>query len=182
VAADGGGASLDGGVAADGGEAADGGASADGGGAVADGGDALDGGAMADGGDALDGGAMADGGEAADGGATEDGGTAMDAGLADAGTQRTCEQIAAAYPSALQAAKHCDATADRVQCQESVPQTIGCGCVTYVEATNAGRLNDLLLEWQTLGCVNRFCPLIPCALVSTGVCTRESTCQDVIGN
>jgi hypothetical protein len=175
----GGSAGEDGGT--DGG-AADGGI-ADGG--IADGG-AFDGGAadggMADGG-ALDGGApdggapdggVADGG-AADGGAA-DGGSGADGGAPPDGGPRTCQEIAAAYAAALEAAKKCEHGAAN-QCQVKLDRILGCGCPTFVEESNAGEAQALAQQWNEMGC-RAICPMIVCPVPRAGVCTQHNRCED----
>jgi hypothetical protein len=74
----------------------------------------------------------------------------------------TCEELAALYRAAVDEARGCDASIDMPQCTLSVPDSIVCGCATFVNPAHqdaVARLQTLTEQADRMGCFS----LIDCA-------------------
>jgi hypothetical protein len=85
----------------------------------------------------------------------------------------SCTELAAKYKQAIVQARTCDPAASG-QCALQVPDSLGCGCPTLVNAPSAQPFDDLRSAWEQLGCEQGLvCPMSPCGESSTPGCAVD---------
>jgi hypothetical protein len=86
-----------------------------------------------------------------------------------------CDELAAEYLETIRAAQECDPIIDALQCTASVPDSLGCGCQTFVNPKNEAamaRLEELRLAYQK-DCPILACPAIACLVAPQGACVPD---------
>ena len=106
-----------------------------------------------------------------------EGGEGESGGSAGAGGKgATCMLLHAQYTEALEAAKSCDPNIDHDTCTESVPDSLACPCLTYVNANNAELVSELMrirTEADKV-CEPQPCPAIVCAPPDRAACVGST--------
>lgn len=92
------------------------------------------------------------------------GGATMDAGCAD---------FESKYLTALDAAKVCNPNSLIDQCRETRPNSIVCGCATFIAQGAGAQLDTLTADFLDAGCMPSVCPR--CSIVDAGMCQASST-------
>jgi len=119
------------------------------------------------------------GGSPGTGGTTGTGGNGGDGGQ---GGGPSCEQIQAAYKTALAAARQCFVGSTN-QCQKMAQSALGCtGCPIFVNDDSA--LSQYDNAWNQAGCSkDQVCPAIACLTPKAATCVASDagggTCVDV---
>ena len=130
------------------------------------------GGQAAAGGDSQGGAANA-GGDPAVGGDTSVPPTSGTGGVAN----MTCDQLATAYVTDLAVAKQCTANSTTDHCTTKVKSTIGCGCVTFVNASRTAviaNLSKYIQAYNAQDCATA-CPAIACIEPTTASCSSSGS-------
>jgi hypothetical protein len=117
----------------------------------------------------------------APGGARDAGvpGGAADAGVADGGNifAQACATLGARYADVLKVAKQCNSVGGMPVCDDKVPTTPGCSCMTFVDQLHAEGVQVILKNWNDLNCTGS-CPTTECANPASATCTQGG-CEDV---
>lgn len=108
--------------------------------------------------------------------------------VAHIGQCEICATFAQEYEAELQFAKQCCPFCNSIQCTQTVPNRLLCGCPTSVDQANSAHLatmEELEASWKAYGCAySPPCPPVACQELTGAGCTADSTgsgrCEDVL--
>lgn len=130
---------------------------------------------------APDAGARPDGSAAADGTGTDspsDTATGDAADAADAQASLTCGELSQAYAAEFQKTIACNPASLINPCTAARESILGCGCVSYVNASSVAKLDAIAATWKLEKCLAGACPAAPCRLATGGSCSAGGMCED----
>ena len=128
-----------------------------------------------------DAGRLPDASVAADGTGTDspsDSAAADAADAADAATSLTCGELSQAYAAEFLKTIACNPASLINPCTAAREPILGCGCVSYVNASSVAKLDAIAAEWKLDKCSAGACPAAPCRVAAGGSCSAGGMCED----